>query len=209
MNARPPLTDFQVQVVRLFFTLPEAEGFLLAGGAALAAVGLTDRPTQDLDLFTAGTTVSLARDALVRALDAHGWTTRLIQDTPTFCRLVVRGPQDLLVDLARDSGPRQPATVTFAGPTFAPEELAARKLLALFDRAAARDFADVFTLAATFTPQTMLELAADIDPGLDRHVLADMLDAVSRFADVELPVTADRVAPLRAFFASWAVDLRR
>jgi len=31
------LTAFQVQVTRLFFTLPASEGFLLAGGAALVA----------------------------------------------------------------------------------------------------------------------------------------------------------------------------
>ncbi len=48
-----PLTAFQIQVARLFFDLDEAVGFLVAGGAALAAVGLTERPTQDLDLFTA------------------------------------------------------------------------------------------------------------------------------------------------------------
>ena len=47
-----PLTAFQVEVARAFFALPSAEGFLLAGGAALAAHGLTARPTQDLDLFT-------------------------------------------------------------------------------------------------------------------------------------------------------------
>jgi len=31
------LTEFQIAVARLFFSLPEAEGFLLAGGAALVA----------------------------------------------------------------------------------------------------------------------------------------------------------------------------
>lgn len=43
MSGHAPLTDFQVEVVRLFFTLPQAHGFLLAGGAALAATGLTAR----------------------------------------------------------------------------------------------------------------------------------------------------------------------
>lgn len=43
------LTAFQVEVARLFFGLPASEGFLLAGGGALLASGLTDRPTHDLD----------------------------------------------------------------------------------------------------------------------------------------------------------------
>lgn len=36
----------------LFFSLPASDGFLLAGGAALAAQQLTTRPTHDQDLFT-------------------------------------------------------------------------------------------------------------------------------------------------------------
>jgi hypothetical protein len=37
------LTAFQLEVARLFFGLPESEGFLLAGGAALLAQHLTTR----------------------------------------------------------------------------------------------------------------------------------------------------------------------
>jgi len=64
---------------------------------------------------------------------------------------VVHGSEDLLVDIALDSPPLQPAMASFLGPTFAPDELAGRKLLALFDRAEARDFADVFVLLQTYT----------------------------------------------------------
>lgn len=49
--SRPILTEFQQVVAQLFFSLPEADGYLLAGGAALVAHELTARPTQDLDLF--------------------------------------------------------------------------------------------------------------------------------------------------------------
>ena len=77
--------DFQLEVTRLFFSLPASKGFLLAGTAALLA--------------------------------------------------------QVVTDLAVDTPPDFPASSTAAGPTLAPEELAGRKLLALFDRAAARDFA--------------------------------------------------------------------
>jgi hypothetical protein len=65
----PELTAFQMEVARLFFALPESEGFLLAGGAALLAQHLTARSTQDLDFFTAAERghVSTARDALEAA----------------------------------------------------------------------------------------------------------------------------------------------
>ena len=46
------LTAFQIEVAQLFFSLPASDGFLLAGGGALLAQGLTARPTQDLDFFT-------------------------------------------------------------------------------------------------------------------------------------------------------------
>ena len=39
------LSEFQIEVARVFFELPASEGFLLAGGGALLASGLTSRPT--------------------------------------------------------------------------------------------------------------------------------------------------------------------
>lgn len=70
----PVLTAFQVGVARLFFILDAASGFLLAGGAALAAQGMTVRPTQDLDLFTSpgGGNVAAAAAALEQAAADHG-----------------------------------------------------------------------------------------------------------------------------------------
>jgi hypothetical protein len=45
------LTPFQEDVARLFFSLPASDGFLLAGGGALLATGLSTRPTEDRDFF--------------------------------------------------------------------------------------------------------------------------------------------------------------
>jgi hypothetical protein len=73
----PDLTDFQLEVTRLFFSLPASKGFLLAGGAALLAQHLTTRPTDDLDFFTAPDSghVPAARDALEAAARERGWAT--------------------------------------------------------------------------------------------------------------------------------------
>jgi hypothetical protein len=68
-------------------------------------------------------------------------------------------------ELAVDTPPDFPASSTAAGPTLAPEELAGRKLLALFDRAAARDFADVRLLARRFGKDVLLARTAQIDAG--------------------------------------------
>ena len=203
------LTDVQVEVARVFFGLAESEGFLLAGGAALVAQALTDRPTQALDFFASPDSgnVVAARDAFETAAQERGWSVRRVRDGATFCRLVVSGPDSLVVDLALDTPPSRPPTAGFIGPTFDLEELAGRKTLALFDRAEARDFTDVYALVQRYGKEVLLARAAEVDTGFDMTVFAQMLGTLSRFEDGELPVPGDRVSELRSFFASWAVEL--
>jgi len=210
---RPPqgLTPFQIEVARAFFEIPESAGFLLAGGAALVAQGLSDRPTQDLDFFTspAGGDVTSARAGLQQKAEKLGWSCSVIRDHATFCRLILTSDgREVLVDLAVDSRPEQPPTVSFLGPTFSLEELAARKTIALFDRAEARDFADVFVLAARFNREDLLTWASSVDAGFDREVFVQMVATLARFADDDLPVPDGQAPAVRAFFAQWAADLR-
>ncbi|MFN8075789.1 MAG: nucleotidyl transferase AbiEii/AbiGii toxin family protein [Kineosporiaceae bacterium] len=137
-RAASPLTRFQLDVARLFFELAESDGFLLAGGAALAAQGLSERPTQDLDLFTSPHhgSVPAAVAALEAAAHGRGWSVTRVRGADTFARLLVHGDsEEVLVDLAMDSTPQRPPLMSIAGPALDPEELAGRKLVALFDRA--------------------------------------------------------------------------
>jgi hypothetical protein len=48
-------------------------------------------------------------------------------------------------------------------------------VIALFDRAAARDFVDVFMLSSRFPKTEMLTRAAEVDTGFDHAVFADMI----------------------------------
>ena len=202
------LTDFQVEVARLFFSLGASERFLLAGGAALLAQHMTVRPTHDLDFFTATPgSVEAVRKEFTTAAQERGWTVDVRQSTTTFCRLVVHGPQDLLVDIALDSPPLKPATASFMGPTFAPQELAARKLLALFDRAEARDFADVYVLLQTYSKSELLTWAKDVDAGFAPRVLAEQLGTLRRFLDGDLPIEIASAEQVREFFDEWSQEL--
>lgn len=80
------------------------------------------------------------------------------------------------------------------------EELAGHKLLALFDRAAARDFADVYVLARRFGKDALITRVTRIDSGFDTKVLADTMVTLDRFADSEVPVpSGSSAAELRAF----------
>jgi predicted nucleotidyltransferase component of viral defense system len=209
-----PLTAFQVRVARAFFAQPDAAGFLLAGGAALAAHGLTERPTQDLDLFTAPGIgeVHDALSALESAAETQGWTVRRVRVAETFVRVLVAAAaeataESVLVDLAVDARPERAPSMSIAGPTLDPEDLAGRKVVALFDRAEARDFADVQALADRYGTDRLLELAAAVDAGFDVAVFADMLDSLARFSDAEIP--AEDPSALRVFASQWADTLRR
>lgn len=204
-----PLTAFQVEVATVFFGLDASDGFLLAGGAALVAQHLTARPTYDLDFFTrqGGADVPTAVAALDTAATERGWRVTRLTDTDTFARLMISGPDEVTVDLAVDSAPGRPPVVTCLGPSFDPEELAGRKLVALFDRAEARDFSDVRALADRYGKALLMERAAEVDAGFDHGVLAQMFGTLNRFADDQIPVPASDVAGLRAFFAEWAQQL--
>jgi predicted nucleotidyltransferase component of viral defense system len=203
------LTELQAEVARLFFSLPASDGFLLAGGGALLACGLTTRPTEDLDFFgeRGRADVAAARDQLEAAAVARGWTITRVQDSGTFVRLHLSGDGEVIVDLAIDVAANRPPVVTIVGPTFDPEELAGRKLAALFSRAEARDFADVYVLAQRFSKELLLERAAEDDLGFDHRVLAEMMRTLDRFTDEELPVASSNVDAVRAFFRDWAVEL--
>lgn len=210
MNRPEWLSAFQIELAGIFFSLDAAEGYLVAGGAALLASDLIQRPTEDLDLFTARPTktVTRAKDALVREVGQRGYDVVIIHDAPTFCRMVIaRAGEETLVDLAIDSPPYGSPVVTVLGPTLAPLELAGRKLLALFGRAEARDFADVFVLAHRFGKDALVEEARTLDAGFDTAVLAEMLGTLDRFDDQEVPLAPDRVPELRAFFREWAAEL--
>lgn len=203
------LSAFQRSVAELFFSLPASEGFLLAGGGALLASGLTSRATEDLDFFGARErcNVDSARAQLVEAATAKGWSVDEIQASDTFARLHIRGAGEVVVDIALDVGAGHPSVITVAGPTFDPTELAGRKLIALFDRAEARDFADVYVLAQRFGRALLLDRAAEVDTGLALDVLAAMMRSISRFDDDDLPIGDAAASAVRAYFNEWAAEL--
>ena len=205
------LSPFQTEVAQLFYSLPESKHFLLAGGAALLAHRISSRPTRDLDFFTWPGHASV--DATVAAFESAArerkWSVTRVKQSPDFCRLQVDGGEQLIVDFAVDSAPVHPVVITRFGPSYSPEELGARKLLALFERAEARDFTDVYLLATRFGRPMLIKDAKLIDPGFEPAVLAQMFLTLGRFRDDELPVDHDQIPGLREYFTDWREELTR
>ena len=86
-------------------------------------------------------------------------------------------------------------------------ELAARKVLALFDRAALRDFIDVDRVSGTYAKEVLIQIAGSIDEGFDVRVLAQMLSGLDRFTDEQIGEFGVEPTAMRERFRLWAVEL--
>jgi predicted nucleotidyltransferase component of viral defense system len=203
------LTAFQTSVARLFFGVARSRGYLLGGGGALLAHGLTSRPTQDLDFVGSPSTerADFVAEQFAHTAQSSGIASRTVQRGDTFTRLVIGVDTQLVIDFAIDVPPILQPVVTAAGPTFAPEELAARKLTALFGRAEARDFTDIYALCQVFPKSLLIERAKQIDLGFNEAELATAIRSVRRFRPSELPASQVHVEQVVQYFLEWADEL--
>jgi hypothetical protein len=198
------LTPLQERVAEIIAGLKEAEDFALAGGAALIARGAIERRTRDLDFFgLSGDAVDRLVPAAERALRAAGLAVEQVQVNPGFARLIVTSAADRTeLDLAADARlfpaePGQPA------PTLNAEELAVDKVLAIFGRAEARDFADLMAVEPRYGLDRLFHLAAEKDRGFTSTVFADMLGRFQRLRRDEFELDDARYAELADEVERW------
>jgi hypothetical protein len=203
------LTRFQLEVAEAVAGIAGPAGFALAGGGALIAQGLVDRPTRDLDFFTTAPEAVRNTAAKVEsALITSGFEVSRSVDAESFVRLEIRRDRDECeVDLGHDARRWPTVNQPPVGAVLAPEELAADKTLALVGRAAARDFVDVRALEARFGRDRLCELAADKDPGFRRVYLADALSKFDRLDRDRFDVGDVGYADLRRWAWDWRVLL--
>lgn len=193
----------------------ERFGFVLAGGYAISAHGIGDRPSMDVDLFTVVADASQftrAMDALEEALGAAGLEVTRTRVRPLFADLEVRDHRtgevsDLQLGMNYRGFP--PHRVEF-GPVLDVRDAVAGKMSALWSRGEARDFIDIDAVLGSgrFTPEQVLELAdAQESTPMDRRLLASQMRAAARWAAHEYgrygvePAQRDRIV---ARFAEWA-----
>ncbi len=113
----------------------------------------------------------------------------------TFARLTVADRDEgCRIDFAADVRIREPDT---EGSTaiVSLEELAARKVLALFGRAAARDFQDVAELRRHFSWEQLFVLATEKDAGFSRERFLEAVAAFDRLDRDEFELSA-RLLPI-------------
>lgn len=207
-------SDAQLDVTRVLFGLPEARGFALAGGSALLALGAIDRPTRDIDAFIAAKPETPPGDvgplvlALRWRLVAEGWTVTVDRELVTFGRLVARRDDEAVeVDLAVDSPPLFPLEVVHDLPVLAGQDLAARKVLAILDRAEGRDFTDLRALADRYSRAECIRWARELDTGVRTSEIANAFTKLERLRDADLPCSPQVAPALRMWFERWSTDL--
>lgn len=201
------LSPLQEQVAAIIAGLAEAEGFALAGGAALIVRGDVQRQTGDLDFF--GLTPD-AVDRLVpavdRALHEAGLVVRHVQQTSGFARLIVEsGSESTELDLGADARlfPAEPGRLA---PTLSGEELAVDKVLAVFGRAEARDFVDLAAIEERYGLERLFELAAEKDRGFTPEMFVEMAGRFTRLRQDEFGLDASQYEELARRVAAWQED---
>jgi len=204
------LSPLQQRVVSIVASVPGAADLGLAGGAALLAWGVGERTTRDLDFFaTRAETVDAFGPALERELRARGLHVEAVRSSPGFVRYEIRdGDETTELDLAWDYRMR-PLQRTSLGLTLDRDELAADKVLALYGRAEARDFVDVFRLRAYYSRERLCDLAREKDHGFVENMFADTLARMERRDRIEFDVDDATLDQLRREFTDWRGELSR
>lgn len=204
------LNRSQRAIAKRVLELVHDDGFVLVGGLALLELGVTTRPTGDLDAFS-----NRARDVgaiagrVAETLRSEGLSVAADRTSESFARFVVttgRYRQSALkVELGFDTL-LFPTIESALGECASIRELGANKMLAAFARHQPRDLSDIYDLASFLSLQQMLDDAQEKDHGFNGEILAEMVLRTVRFPDELWPVTTD-VPAVRTFMAQLADGL--
>ncbi|MGH3190332.1 MAG: nucleotidyl transferase AbiEii/AbiGii toxin family protein [Streptosporangiaceae bacterium] len=192
-------------------------GLALAGGYAVQAHGIGNRPSGDVDLFTTWQHRSEFPEltsAVISALSTAGYATSMIMSGETFTRLIVTDPRDgqeEKIEISADWRAHDPVQLD-VGPVLHPDDAVANKVCALFGRALPRDFLDVDAtlMSGRYTREQLLELAAAADRGFDPLIFADALGALTQITDTafaEYGTDPAVITDMRRRFAEWRREL--
>ena len=97
--------------------MPDSQGFVLVGGAALVTLGLTDRPTEDVDFFTSDAArISHAVAAFTAATINDGGSVELGRGSATFQRIFLTR-RDTHLSRARGRNPDGPPRSPMNSPS--------------------------------------------------------------------------------------------
>jgi Nucleotidyl transferase AbiEii toxin, Type IV TA system len=212
------------QVAEIILTA--ASGYLVAlgGGNALLAHEVTDRPTQDVDVFFGRIDeLADAAPAIEAALAAAGYGVTPIDKAEGLTEIWAEAGEGLAEwEVTTPDGEHvvqvqaghfdvlaKPVRVKGIGPVLALDDIAGHKACAMATRAASRDFVDIASLQEyrkKYRWAKLIELARERDPGLELADFADAVRRLDRIADDRFTASLPRgrdAAWLRQHFRDW------
>lgn len=214
-----PIDELQREVATIALRTAGRHGFALAGGNALIAHGIIDRPTDDVDLFSdQETAVADAADAVEGALRAAGFEAERRDQSAGLedifygmgeglAEWIITAPggQQTMLQMAYFDRTRGPVTMD-VGPVLDLEDLAGSKVCALASRVEPRDYVDTAAALQRYTVDQLISFARRLDPGLEARDFADAGTQLDRMLDglfTRYGLSPEDVARLRAQFAVW------
>jgi hypothetical protein len=214
-----PVSQLHGQVAAIALRAAAPHGFALGGGNALLAHGITERPTQDVDVFSneqGG--VEAVADAVQDALRGAGFGTERRDETDGLADIfegmgeglaewIVTGPggEQMMLQLAYFDRTRQPVLMDI-GPVLDLEDVVGGKVCALASRAEPRDYLDTGAALQRYSVEQVIRFARRLDPGLTRTDFADAgrrLDYWSDRVFSPFGLSPEQVAALREQFEAW------
>src|SRR3989344_3609542 len=192
------LTKLQEEFLTIFFKSILGRDFFLTGGTALSAFYLQHRLSQDIDLFTINQNVefnTVSAEVLKIISSFSGKISNQV-NTPAFQQFIFKTKNDeLKIDFVKDTPVhfgKIKKVSNFQIDSL--ENIAVGKLLALFGRADAKDFIDMYFILESekkITFNKLFNLAKKKDAGLSEFYLAGMMEKV-----VEIEYFPKTIKPL-------------
>ena len=176
------MDDAQRVATEIALSVLASDGFILAGGQALAEHGVIHRMSDDIDLFAqhrrhSPETFAASVDKMTRALTAAGYSVEVTRQYEEFASLTVaKDDTTVVIDLGLDWWENKPAIVDL-GPVLSLKDSVASKLLTVYSRGYARDYLDAYSILGSkrFTPGELIDLCQRRDPHLDLEMFAEAM----------------------------------
>jgi Nucleotidyl transferase AbiEii toxin, Type IV TA system len=214
-----PVSEFHREIASIALRAAAGHGFALAGGNALIAHGIVDRPTEDVDLFTdQDDGVAAAAGAVADALRGAGFGVEHLDQAGDLGEVfagmgdglaewIVTAPggREMLLQMAYFDRDRAPVIMDF-GPVLDLEDVVGGKVCALASRVEPRDFVDTAAALDRYSVSQLIGFARRLDPGLTRRDFTDagrMLDQLADQVFLRYGLSAADVGRLREVMTAW------
>lgn len=201
------LTSLQIEIIKEISKTSLQKDFFLTGGTALSALYLKHRYSDDLDFFTEDPhAVRRVADDMRKVASSVGLEVQFRRVLEHFmeCFFIGRNEERVELDFALDSPYRlEPKRLSNELGIWVdnPLDISCNKLSALFDRADAKDFVDIYFIdKELYKFEKILEKAREKHVGIDDYWLTQALTRIKGITKLPRMIKEITIEELRIFF---------